>query len=338
MVAIGRTYSNPITSNYRYGFNGKEHEDETVGGDYDYGMRIYDSRIAKFLSVDPVGKKYPSLSPFQFANNCPIAGIDLDGLEFVNINSEDFEKSLARLKNDHSSINQGSAGTCGAASICYLWMEQDWASFEKAVRDLYTTGQATTPGGSVLKPNADLQANGPESGNFPSYNKHTVHDQASERKKFVADWIIISSVMDQSNWFQSYDGNNSGDGTSNYSTRESMEKMLGLNCTFYHSYAQKNSGSIYSFLRSIEAYHKSGYAVEMDIDARLVGNTTEGGHSVAYAGGLTITSRSTESGVDIYEITFKVVTWGKEKTVTLTSQNNLSQYIKGANVGHKPKK
>ena len=78
---VARSVTNAI---YRYGFNGKEHQDEQVGGDYDYGMRIYDSRICRFLSVDPLTPKYPWFTPYQFASNSPIWYIDLDGLEGVS--------------------------------------------------------------------------------------------------------------------------------------------------------------------------------------------------------------------------------------------------------------
>ena len=68
---------------YRYGFNGMERDDEWngVGNMYDYGFRIYDPRIAKFLSIDPLFKSYPWLTPFQFSSNNPILFVDLDGLE-----------------------------------------------------------------------------------------------------------------------------------------------------------------------------------------------------------------------------------------------------------------
>lgn len=36
----------------------------------------------KFYSADPLTKDYPFLTPYQFASNSPISGIDLDGLEF----------------------------------------------------------------------------------------------------------------------------------------------------------------------------------------------------------------------------------------------------------------
>ncbi len=80
MLMPGRSYSSTA---YKYGFNGKEKDDEVsgTGNQYDYGFRIYNPRIAKFLSVDPLTKSYPLLTPYQFAENCPIQFIDIDGLE-----------------------------------------------------------------------------------------------------------------------------------------------------------------------------------------------------------------------------------------------------------------
>ena len=48
---------------------------------YDYGFRIYNPSIARFLSVDPLRYSYPELTPYQFASNTPIWASDLDGLE-----------------------------------------------------------------------------------------------------------------------------------------------------------------------------------------------------------------------------------------------------------------
>jgi len=66
---------------YRYGFNGKEKDNDMDGNNYDYGFRIYNPGLGKFLSVDPLAAKYPMLTPYQFASNTPIQAIDLDGLE-----------------------------------------------------------------------------------------------------------------------------------------------------------------------------------------------------------------------------------------------------------------
>ena len=72
--------------NYRYGFNGKENDNEVKGeGDeQDYGMRIYDPRVGRFLSVDPLQKKFAFYSPYQFAGNTPVQATDLDGAEIYH--------------------------------------------------------------------------------------------------------------------------------------------------------------------------------------------------------------------------------------------------------------
>lgn len=51
------------------------------GATYDYGFRIYNPQIARFLSEDPLGYKFPYYTPYQYAGNSPVFGVDLDGLE-----------------------------------------------------------------------------------------------------------------------------------------------------------------------------------------------------------------------------------------------------------------
>ena len=64
---------------YRYGFNGQEKEDDIASGDLDFGARIYDSRLGRFLSMDPQTDNYPYLSPYVFAANNPIMLVDFNG-------------------------------------------------------------------------------------------------------------------------------------------------------------------------------------------------------------------------------------------------------------------
>jgi len=83
MVMPGRSWTVASGSEYRFGFNGKESDSETYGDNniYDYGFRIYNPRLGKFLSVDPLTRSYPWYSPYHFAGNDPIRNSDLDGLE-----------------------------------------------------------------------------------------------------------------------------------------------------------------------------------------------------------------------------------------------------------------
>jgi RHS repeat-associated protein len=69
MTMPGRKYA--AGSTYRYGFNGKENDNEVKGegNQQDYGMRIYDPRLGRFLSVDPLMEDYPFYTPYQFASN-----------------------------------------------------------------------------------------------------------------------------------------------------------------------------------------------------------------------------------------------------------------------------
>ena len=81
MQMPGRSFK--AGSGSRYGFNGKEKDNESAGdgNQYDYGFRIYNSRIGKFLSLDPLQTKFPYYSPYHFSGNTPIQSIDLDGKE-----------------------------------------------------------------------------------------------------------------------------------------------------------------------------------------------------------------------------------------------------------------
>ena len=74
----GRTYS---SSAFRYGFNGKEKDDETygAGNEYDFGERMYDPRLGRWLSIDKFARKYPDMSPYSSFLNDPIYFKDGDG-------------------------------------------------------------------------------------------------------------------------------------------------------------------------------------------------------------------------------------------------------------------
>lgn len=70
-----------VIFDYRHSFNGMEKDDEIKGDNnsYDFGARIYDPRIGKFLSTDPKEFIYPWQSSYVFAANNPIKLIDIHG-------------------------------------------------------------------------------------------------------------------------------------------------------------------------------------------------------------------------------------------------------------------
>ena len=75
----------------RFSFNGMEKDDEVkgIGNSLDFGARMYDPRIGRWLSLDPLAAKYPSLSPYNFVANTPLQAIDPDGREIVFLIRDD---------------------------------------------------------------------------------------------------------------------------------------------------------------------------------------------------------------------------------------------------------
>jgi RHS repeat-associated protein len=69
---------------YLFGFNGKEKIDEIngVGNDIDFGARVYDARLGRWLNLDPSEYKYPGINAYNFSLNMPIMINDPDGKDF----------------------------------------------------------------------------------------------------------------------------------------------------------------------------------------------------------------------------------------------------------------
>jgi len=86
MMQPGRSWQ---SRGYRYGYNGKESDGEWkevagspgsgFGNVYDYGARMYDPRLGRWMSKDPEASKYPSVSSFLYVNDSPVSAIDSKG-------------------------------------------------------------------------------------------------------------------------------------------------------------------------------------------------------------------------------------------------------------------
>jgi RHS repeat-associated protein len=69
---------------YRFGFGGYEGDNEILGegNSLDFGDRMYDSRLGRLKSPDPLIKLYPEISPYAFCNNNPIMYKEVGGRGF----------------------------------------------------------------------------------------------------------------------------------------------------------------------------------------------------------------------------------------------------------------
>ena len=82
------------------------------GDQVDYRMRVYDGRLGRFLSVDPLSQKFPWYTPYQFAGKTPVQSVDLDGLEdthyiFIWAKDKSGIETVVRLAGWHDQVQTG---------------------------------------------------------------------------------------------------------------------------------------------------------------------------------------------------------------------------------------
>jgi RHS repeat-associated protein len=95
---MGRSWQ---AGEYRFGFNGMEGDDEitTEGGSLNFGARIYDSKIGRWLSKDPMEAKYPAHSPYNFVANSPLMYVDKDGRDiYIVYKGREYHMTWPKLR------------------------------------------------------------------------------------------------------------------------------------------------------------------------------------------------------------------------------------------------
>jgi len=197
MQMPSRIYS---TEKYRYGFNGKE-KDKDINSltAYDYGFRIYNTAIGRFLSIDPLKNKYPELTPYQFASNRVIDGIDLDGLEYIKYYSEGkMTTSIYRLYEFEHVPNE------------YTLKHHIW------VTNAQKHGVIMNHPDNIAKPKENVDDNIPETKTFKGKPKDTrMHNAYNEKQRKWANrnakFDIAGGVIEFVLWIRkiSYEYKNS---------------------------------------------------------------------------------------------------------------------------------
>jgi RHS repeat-associated protein len=88
--------------NYIYGFQGQEKDDEVKGegNSYDFGARMHDPRIARWLTQDAMSMKKPDLSPYQGFKNNPVVYVDPDG-------NDEYLSIIIKDESGHQTILRG---------------------------------------------------------------------------------------------------------------------------------------------------------------------------------------------------------------------------------------
>ncbi len=81
----GRNLSKAGADDFRYGYNNMEADDEIKGSgnSYDFGARMLDPRIGRWLTIDSEFKKYAGINPYHFVFDSPMIFKDPDGKDAV---------------------------------------------------------------------------------------------------------------------------------------------------------------------------------------------------------------------------------------------------------------
>ena len=82
MTEPGRSYTRP-GDDYRFGYTGHEKENDLAEGVYTTEYRLLDTRLGRWLSVDPLFTGYPDMSSYNYCGGNPVMFWDPDGEEIA---------------------------------------------------------------------------------------------------------------------------------------------------------------------------------------------------------------------------------------------------------------
>jgi RHS repeat-associated protein len=120
-----------------YSFQAQEHDDELKGdgNGYNFDARMLDSRLGRWLSLDPSAGKYAGLSPYNALGNNPLIYIDLDGRDIVSFDATGKEIKRVTSKTIHKAYVQTGMTSTGLPTFAEATMPTrilHYSKYEKA--------------------------------------------------------------------------------------------------------------------------------------------------------------------------------------------------------------
>ena len=164
-----------------YSFQGQEHDNEVKGegNSYDFGARMYDSRIARWLIVDPLSSKYPSESCYSFTANSPMFLMERDGKDYILV--VDHNSKTITVKATYNVVKGDQRSLDDAKNAVEFWNNQSGyyeASVGKGKSKIsytinfdLTVNETTSIQSEMGRPYTDAAVNGPSSTNYANSGK-----------------------------------------------------------------------------------------------------------------------------------------------------------------------
>ncbi len=269
---------------YRYGFNGKEKDDEAKGkgNSYDFGARMYDSRLGRWLSIDPLTGKQPSQSPYKSMLNNPLIFEDPDGRTEYQINVIHNEKTGETI----IEVTTANKIAYGRFQHVASWYDADYHT-EYYYYDYATITTTTIDKNgkkTVKKATEILYENGIKDTDY--FGSHHIGDTKTETwfpKKtdygqYVAFGIDIRGHNDgpiAKDFAKKVIGNISIDDLTAILGRSSISKGYKPGDGSWQDISMKNVGKLIEKLKeSVEAGNKAGEAIDK-IDTTIKGGVTD---------------------------------------------------------------
>ncbi|PIZ07394.1 MAG: hypothetical protein CO068_09150 [Flavobacteriaceae bacterium CG_4_9_14_0_8_um_filter_34_30] len=149
------------TSDYRYGFQGQEMDDEIKGegNSVNYKYRMHDPRVGRFFARDPLFRDYPWNSDYAFSENRVIDGVELEGLEYKTIHhiiDPDTKLEVARFETNYFKMSDQALKTLGGTPAGSYYVA-GFGPEGRGVKHEYINDKT---GGEYLAPQWDLHQNG----------------------------------------------------------------------------------------------------------------------------------------------------------------------------------